>query len=276
MSYKIISDSSSNLLTNEFENFTSVPLKILLGSKEYTDNSELNVEQLVQDMATSKEKCSTSCPNIFDWIKAFGDSKEIFAVTITSSLSGSYSAAVQAKEDYEKANPDAKVCIIDSLTAGPEMELIIEKLKSLRDSGADFEETEKQIRQYIKKTHLLVTLESLKNLAKNGRVSGTVAKLAGVLGIRVVGIASEEGCLEPIRKCRGEKKALESLKEEMLKLGFIGGKLRISHCENLKAAETFKNMILSTFPKCNIKIRHCTGLCSFYAERGGMIIGFEV
>lgn len=276
MSYKIISDSSSNLLTNEFENFTSVPLKILLGQKEYTDNSELNVEGLVQDMATSKEKCSTSCPNIFDWLEAFGDSKEIFALTITSSLSGSYSAAIQAKEDYEKANPDAKVCILDSLTAGPEMELIIEKLKSLRDSGATFEETEKQIRQYMKKTHLLVTLESLKNLAKNGRVSNTVAKIAGVLGIRVVGIASEDGYLEPIHKCRGEKKALETLKEEMLKLGFIGGKLRISHCENIKAAETFKSMILSTFPKCNIKIRQCTGLCSFYAERGGMIIGFEV
>ncbi len=276
MSFKIISDSSSNLLTNEYDNFISVPLKILLGNKEYTDNSVLNVKELVEDMATSKEKCSTSCPNVFDWLEAFGDSKELFAVTITSSLSGSYSAAIQAKEDYIKANPDAKVCILDSLTAGPEMELIIEKLISLRESGASFEETEKQIRQYMKKTHLLVTLESLKNLAKNGRVSNTVAKIAGVLGIRVVGIASQDGYLEPTHKCRGEKKALETLKEEMLKLGFLGGKLRISHCENLKAAEAFKNMILSVFPKCNIKIRHCAGLCSFYAERGGMIIGFEV
>lgn len=275
MSFKIISDSSSNILASEYDNFNTVPLKILIGDREYVDNEALELDALFNDMSTSKEKCSTSCPNVFDWTNEFEGNQEIFAITITSSLSGSYASAVQAKEDYLSAHPDAKICVLDSLSTGPEMELVIEKLISLRESGASFEEAEKQIKLYMKKTHLLVTLESLKNLAKNGRVSNTVAKLAGVLGIRVIGIASDEGKLESIHKCRGEKKALETLKEEMIKLGFIGGKLRISHCENLKAAENFKNMILSVFPKCNIKIRCCTGLCSFYAERGGMIIGFE-
>lgn len=276
MCFKIISDSSSNILSNEYDNFGSVPLKILLGNREYVDNDDLKIETLVNDMAISKEKCSTSCPNVFDWLSAFEGNDEIFAVTITSSLSGSYASAVQAKEDYLAANPNAKVCVLDSLSTGPEMELIIEKLIEFRNSGISFEESEKQIKQYMKKTHLLVTLESLKNLAKNGRVSTTVAKLAGVLGIRIIGIASDEGELESIHKCRGEKRALETLKEEMLKLGFKGGKLRISHCENNNAAQIFKNLILSVFPKSDIKIRHCTGLCSFYAERGGMIIGFEV
>ena len=275
MSFKIISDSSSNIRSNEYENFNSVPLKILLGNKEYVDDDEILVETLVNDMESSKEKCSTSCPNVFDWTKAFEDNDEIFAVTITSSLSGSYASAVQAKEDFVSLNPNAKVCVLDSLSTGPEMELIIEKLIKLRESGATFEEAEKQIKQYMKKTHLLVTLESLKNLAKNGRVSTTVAKLAGILGIRIIGYASEEGRLESIHKCRGEKKALEVLKEEMLKMGFKGGKLRISHCENNNAAQLFKNTVLSIFPKSDIKIRQCTGLCSFYAERGGMIIGFE-
>lgn len=275
MSFKIISDSSSNLLSNEYDNFVSVPLKIILGEKEYTDNESLDVSQLVNEMATSKEKCSTSCPNVFDWLNAFEGSNEIFAVTITSSLSGSYSAAKQAEEDYLSSHPDAKICIIDSLTAGPEMELVIEKLIESRENGLSFEETEKLIKQYMKKTHLLVSLESLKNLAKNGRVSNTVAKIAGVLGIRVVGMASEKGTLEPIHKCRGEKKTLETLKDELLKFGYIGGKLRISYCENKNIAETFKNIVCGIFPNCNIKIRHCGGLCSFYAERGGMILGFE-
>ena len=276
MCFKIISDSSSNILSNEYDNFGSVPLKILLGNREYVDTDDLTIETLVNDMAIRKDKCSTSCPHVFDWLSAFEGNDEIFAVTITSSLSGSYASAVQAKEDYLAANPNAKVCVLDSLSTGPEMELIIEKLIEFRNSGVSFEESEKQIKQYMKKTHLLVTLESLKNLAKNGRVSTTVAKLAGVLGIRIIGFASDEGELESIHKCRGEKRALETLKEEMLKLGFKGGKLRISHCENNNAAQIFKNLILSVFPKSDIKIRHCTGLCSFYAERGGMIIGVEV
>ena len=276
MSFKIIADSSSNLRTGEIKNFVSVPLKIILGNKEYTDNESLDVKALVEDMSTSKEKCSTSCPNDFDWNESFKGANEIFVVTITSSLSGCYSSAVRAKEDYIKENPNAKICIIDSLSTGPEMELIIEKLMALRESGATFEEAEAKIFEYMKKTRLLVTLESLKNLAKNGRVSTTVAKIAGVVGIRVIGTASADGYLEPIHKTRGERKTLETLKEEILKLGFKGGKLRISHCENSNAAETFKNMVLSVFPKSNIKIRHCTGLCSFYAERGGMILGFEI
>ncbi len=276
MSFKIISDSSSNLHTSEIENFASVPLKIILGNKEYTDNESLDVKNLVEDMSTSKEKCSTSCPNVFDWSESFKGSDEIFVITITSSLSGCYSSAVRAKEDYISGNPNAKICIIDSLSTGPEMELIIEKLVELRENGATFEDAETQIFEYMKKTRLLVTLESLKNLAKNGRVSSTVAKIAGVLGIRVIGTASEDGYLESVHKIRGEKRTLETLKEEILKLGFSGGKLRISHCENSNAAETFKNMILSVFPRSNIKIRHCTGLCSFYAERGGMILGFEI
>lgn len=184
-------------------------------------------------------------------------------------------AAVQAKNDFLKSNPNAKICVIDSLSTGPEMELIIEKLQELSDLGVEFEEAEKEIRKYMKKTHLFVSLESLTNLAKNGRVSHITAKIAGVLGIRVVGTASDDGYLEPIHKCRGESKALEVMKKEVLDKGFKGGKLRIAHCENPLAAEKFKNMILEVFKKSDIKICECAGLCSFYAERGGFIIAFD-
>ena len=275
MSFRIVADSAANLWTREKGSFACVPLRIRVGEKEFVDEKGLNLEDLVEEMYVSRESCSSSCPNVFDWIDAFDGAEEIFAVTITSNLSGSYAAAVNAREEYLKKYPNAKVCILDSLSAGPEMELIVEKLEFLRDSGATFEETEKQVRAYMIKTNLLVTLESLKNLAKNGRVSNTVAKIAGVLGIRVIGEASSEGTLESIHKCRGEKKALETLKEEMIKRGFWGGKLRIAHCENLAAAEVFKEMILKFFPKSDIIIRRCKGLCSYYAERGGMIIGFE-
>ena len=71
MSFKIISDSSSNVLDLPIENYCSVPLKIILGDKEYVDNTELDVKSFVEEMSTSKEKCSTSCPNVFDWLDAF-------------------------------------------------------------------------------------------------------------------------------------------------------------------------------------------------------------
>lgn len=274
MSFKIIADSSANIWELPDENYSSVPLKIILGEKEYVDVKGLDVASFVEEMSISKEKCGTSCPNVFDWLEAFGDEKEIFVVTITSKLSGSYSAAVQAREDYINNNPDAKVCVIDSLSAGPEMGLIVEKLLEFDAQGLSFEEAEKEIKKYSEKTQLLFSLQSLRNLAKNGRVSNTVARIAGVLGIRVVGMA-KTGVLEPLHKCRGEKKALEAIKEEMLKLGYKGGKLRIAHCENSDSAKEIVRKIKEIFADIDVKIAECTALCSFYAERGGLLIGFE-
>ena len=98
--------------------------------------------------------------------------------------------------------------------------------------------------------------------------------IAGVLGIRIVGMATE-GTLDPLHKCRGEKKALEAIKEEMLKLGYKGGKLRVAHCENIESAKEIINKIKVIYPNCDTKITKCTALCSFYAERGGLLLGFE-
>ena len=118
-------------------------------------------------------------------------------------------------------------------------------------------------------------LESMRNLANNGRVSKIAAKTAGILGIRAVGIASEEGTLQLMDKCRGEKRALSSIINIMKKSGFKNGKVRIGHCLNVSAADTLKNLINSEFGEVDINVYPLGGLCSFYAEKGGLIIGFE-
>lgn len=270
----IISDSSSNLLTFDGADYTSVPLKIISDSKEYVDDAALDVEAMVNEMGVSKERFTTSCPNAYDWAEAFAGKDDIFAITITSKLSGSYAAAVGAANDIIEENPNKNIHVIDSLSTGPEMQLIIEKLKELKEKGLPFKEIKEKITSYMQKTHLIFSLQSLANLAKNGRVSNTVAKLAGVLGIRIVGEANE-GTLKPMHKCRGEKKTLETLKNDMLEAGFKGGKVRISHCLNLESAKELKESILKLFPKSDIKINICTALCSFYAEKGGLLVGFE-
>ena len=115
----------------------------------------------------------------------------------------------------------------------------------------------------------------LMNFAKNGRVSPAVAKLTGLLGIRVVGKASNEGTLEPLHKIRGEKKAIQTLYQDMLDRNYAGGQVRICHCFNLTAAETLRELIHADFPNAPVTIDATHGLCSFYAEQGGMLVGYE-
>ncbi|MCD8019899.1 MAG: DegV family protein, partial [Clostridiales bacterium] len=266
MKYRIVADSSSNILHRKkhvtdisseqvdldvanksvtmekqeasggnldeqqmIQDYVSVPLKIITKEKEYTDTKGLDVEAMVVEMQQYQGKSSTSCPNIADWLDAFEGADRIFVVSITSNLSGGYDAALQARKEYIKEHPQAKVAVLDTLSTGPEMQLIIEKLEEVIHQEKSFEVMEKEIRAYMNQTHLLFTLSSLKNLVNNGRVNPAVAAVAGLLGIRIVGKASDEGTLETLHKCRKEKQLYRIILDEIKKAVFSGGNVRISH-----------------------------------------------
>ena len=118
-------------------------------------------------------------------------------------------------------------------------------------------------------------LKSLKTFANNGRVSPFIAKAIGVLGICIVGKASTEGTLEPIHKCRGERRSVEVLTDVLGKEGFKDGKISIGHCQNENAAQQIKELVLSKYSGAEVEIHELKGLCSFYAEKGGVLVGFE-
>ena len=275
MNYKIVADSSSNVFALDGAAYAHVPLKIINQGREYVDVPGLDVYGMLEDMKASREGSSTSCPNAFEWEKAFGDADGVFAVTITSNLSGSCAAARAAADNYMLEHPERRVSVIDTLSVGPEAHLVIDKLQELIAQGLSFDEIDEAARAYLKTTRLAFSLESLENLARNGRCSMAVAKLVGVMGIRIVGRASDEGTLQQLHKCRGEKKALQAIFDEMKERGFHGGKVWVDHCLNLKASMRLKELICKEFPNSDVKIGTCMGLCSFYAEHGGLLVGYE-
>ena len=281
--YRIVADSSANLtgLPEEYRGgaeigFASVPLKIRTAKAEYVDDEALDVRVMVEEMCATKGRSGSACPNSAEWLEAMADGEEIFLFTISSNLSGSYASAVQAARDFEEANPGKRAYVFDSLSTGPEMELLVEKTLELIAEGKCFDEIVDGVRAYARRTRLTFSLESLHNLAANGRVSYAVATIAGVLGIRVLAIASEEGTIEMLKKPRGERAMLRTMWETMKERGFAGGKVRLAHCFNESAARELAAVIKEAFQNVDIRIRACRGLCSFYAEKGGLLVGFEV
>ena len=272
---KIVADSSANLMNLKTVAFDAAPLKIITAQREFVDNRELVLDEMIQFFKSYKGKSQTSCPNPEDWLRAFGDAEDIYCVTITSGLSGSYNSACIAKNMYEAEHPGRRVFVIDSLSAGPELTLIVEKLEELICAGTSYEEICAYIPEYQKKSGLLFMLESLNNFAANGRVSPAVAKITGVLGIRIVGKASNIGTLEPTNKCRGEAKSLNAIIKHLKESGLKAGKVQIAHCLNETAANTLKSMIEAELPQVTVKIGINLGLCSYYAEKGGLLVGFE-
>ena len=272
---KIVSDSSSDLLTLDNVEYASSPMKIITAKREFVDDENLNVDEMAYFFNEYKERSQTSCPNPADWLDAFGDADDIICVTITSALSGSYNSACTAKELYEAENEGKRVFVLDTLSAGPEITLVVRKLEELVKSGMAYEGVCEKIQEYTKRTGLVFMLKSLKNFAANGRVSPLVAKLVGFAGICIVGKASDEGTLEPTHKCRGENRSLETLINDLKELGLKNGKVSIGHCQNEGAATKLKQMIESTFEKVQVETHKLRGLCSFYAEKGGLLVGFE-
>lgn len=272
---KIVADSSADTFAFDGDGFACAPLKVRTDEREFVDDGSLDIEDMVSYLASYKGKSASSCPSPADWLRCFGDAKCVFCITITATLSGSYNAACVAKKEYEEKYPDRRVYVMNSLTAGGEMRLFVEKARALAFMTTGFDDLCAKMEEYAKTTSLLFVLESMNNLANNGRVSHLAAKAAGLLGIRVVGKASDKGDLEQLEKCRGEAKALASVVRIMVEHGYNGGKVRIGNCLNAPAAERLRNMILEKFPSADIKLYQSGGLCSFYEEKGGLMIGFE-
>ncbi|MBR5467977.1 MAG: DegV family protein [Firmicutes bacterium] len=277
MNIKILADSSANLYHLEGVDFESVPLKISTDEREFVDDINLDVYEMATYLANYKGASRTSCPNVGEWLEAFGDADIVYCVTIISTLSGSYNAALVAKAQYEEEHPDRKVFVLDSYSAGPEPKLIVEKIRDLVLEGKDFDTVCKEVVDYKENhTSLNFCLESLKNLANNGRVPHAVASLASLIGLRLVGNVSEDGQIQPTDKARGAKKANATIYKCMKKEGYCGGTVVIDHCFNEEAANMLKNTIKEEYPDANVRIERTTGLCSFYAEKGGLMIGIEV
>lgn len=271
---KIISDSGANVLHLDDTSFENIPLTIHVDGTDYQDDASLSVDEFIEALHQNDGKTSTACPSIAQWQKAFEGADEIYAITITSVLSGSYNSAVQAAGMYREDHPETKIHVIDSLSAGPEMELIIDKLKESIDAGLNFDEICAKINAYKEKTHLNFALESLDNLAKNGRISPAVAKVAKMLKIRIIG-RPDDGKLTPIGKARGARKTISYLIKDMEEHGFSNGRVIIAHILNEEGADNLKQTILDKHPEASVEIRKARGLCTYYAQKGGLMVGYE-
>lgn len=276
MGIKVVSDSSSNVFAMPDIEYQSVPLKIMFGGNEYVDQSGTDFEKMVLDLQEFRGPSTTSCPNVHEWLEAFAGHDEVFGITISSGLSGSFAAAEIAARQYMEENPTAQVHIIDSKATGATMRLIIERLREGIVSGKSFRQIVDDTGEYFKRVRILYALESLNNLANNGRVNAHVARVIGALNVRIIGHASDEGTIDLLHKCRGEKRTLRTIVREMAERGYAGGTVHIDHCLNLPAAEKLKALIEADFPDGRVDINPCTGLCSYYADKGGLIIGYEV
>lgn len=280
MTWKIVTDSGCDLRSLESQSkelqFERVPLTLQIGTEIFRDDDGLDIDHMMATMYQSSKAATSSCPSPDAFLQAYKGVDNVIAVTITGTLSGSHNSARLAKNDLLEDYPNANIHVIDSLSASGEVDLIVLELERLINLGLSFEEVVERITAYQEKTRLIFVLAKVDNLVKNGRLNKLVGKVVGLLNIRMVGQASQEGTLELLQKARGQKKAVSALVEEIQKAGYKGGKVYIAHANNPKICEQIREKIKAIYPDAVIQTGRTSGLCSFYAEDEGILMGYEI
>ncbi|HEL2474594.1 TPA: DegV family protein [Streptococcus suis] len=278
--WKIVADSGCDYrqlanLAPDTE-FISVPLTIQIGADTFVDQADLDIDKMMEVMYASSEAASSACPSPQAYQTAFEGAENVVVITLTGGLSGSFNAARVARDMYIEEHPNVNIHLIDSLSASGEMDLLVDEINRLIGAGLDFPQVVEAITHYREHSKLLFVLAKVDNLVKNGRLSKLVGTVVGLLNIRMVGEASAEGKLELLQKARGHKKSVTAAFEEMKKAGYDGGRIVMAHRNNAKFFQQFSELVKASFPTAVIDEVATSGLCSFYAEEGGLLMGYEV
>lgn len=278
MKFKIIADSCCDL-TKEMEkeiDVTIVPLTIEIDGVRYVDDDTLNIDDFLKVMRKSPNLPLTSCPSPNDYMEQFkGEEDNIFVITLSSELSGSYNSAVLAKEMYLEENEHKNIHIFNSYSACAGEALIAIRLRELIDEGKDFDTIVREMSEKIDDMQTIFVLEKLDNLKKAGRLSLVQELLINALNIKLILGSTNEGAIKSLKKARGSK-ALGKMVDLIGDFGTVTANkvLAIAHCNAYEKAMQVKEKIQSIYPFKDVVIVPTRGISTTYANEGGIVLAY--
>ncbi len=277
MSYKVIIDSCGELTKEMKESgcFETAPLTIDVNGHHIVDDETFDQAQFLQWVAQSPECPKSSCPSPERYMEGYHcDAERVYAVTLSSELSGSYNSAVLGKNLYTEEYGEKDIYVFNSKSASIGETLIGLKIKECEDQGMSFEEVVETVEAYIASQHTYFVLESLETLKKNGRLTGIKALVASALNIKPIMGSTPEGSIQQLGQTRGIKKALLKMIDQLIEDGGDTKDkiLAISHCNCKERAEEVKKTILAKSEFKDVILVDTAGISSMYASDGGVIM----
>lgn len=273
--YRVICDSSCDIREYEGVDFQRVPVFIYNDDKTYCDDENLDVPEMLDELEKYKGRTCTSCPTVESWISVFSADKENYVITLTSAMSGTYNSACVARDMFLEEHADAKFAIFDSLSTGAEMKMAVDKIVSYKEQGYTMDQIMEEIPRYLRLVRMFWVMKSTSHMLENGRISSEGSKSGIFNNLRVLTKFNLKGTIDVVKKFRGKRKTITGVIHEMEMLGYHGGKVRITFVETASFALKMGKELRQQYPEANIEYGCCGGLCSFYLERGGVIVGFE-
>jgi DegV family protein with EDD domain len=283
MNYKVIGDSCCDY-TPELKadpHFTIVPLTLEIGDYTIIDDEKFDQKDFLRRVAESPIGPKTACPSPEAYRDAIekADADEVYIITLSQHLSGSFQSAVVGQQMYEEETPEAdrkKVRVFSSDSASSGQLNLCLLIKELKEEGTSFEEVCRILDEKIDVMKTWFVLESLETLRKNGRLSAVKSLIASALNIKPV-MSAEHGVIIKVDQQRGMNKALKKMIE--LSVAHAGGpektkdlRLCIAHVNNPERAAFVKEEYLKVAPFRDVVITDTMGVATIYGNDGGIIV----
>ena len=276
MRYKIIGDSCLDL-TKEMRKdpcYSMIPLTLVVGERHFVDDETFDQKEFIKVVKEYPECPKSACPSPEMFKEAYCCEEEnVFVITLSAALSGSYNSAVLARSLYEEEHGKKNILVLDSKSASSGQLNIAMYIRELCDQGLEFDEICEKAAAYRDRMNTYFVLESLDTLKKNGRLTGLQAFFATKLNIKPV-MGADNGTIIKLDQARGIQKALQRMAEIAVKeAGTTKDKrLVIAHCNAPERAQFMKEKLCSMAEFKEVVITDTCGVSTVYASDGGVIL----
>lgn len=269
----IVTDSTADLSKELIEqyNIHVVPLTIQIDGEAFIDGVNIQPEEFLEKMRTSKELPKSSQPavgvfkELYDQLGVNGD--QILSIHMTGSMSGTVKSAQAAAE-----MSTSSVTVVDSKFISFALSFQVEEAAKMAALNHSIEEILQKVEKVRSKTDLFVVVDTLDNLVKGGRIGKGKAMLGSLLSIKpIASLAGGE--YTPVAKVRSHKQVVNYLFNQFMQdtKGKIVKAVGISHANGLSMARPLMELIEESGYK-NIQLSFTSPVISTHTGPGA--IGF--
>jgi DegV family protein with EDD domain len=250
MAVKIVTDSLSDITDDLAQELgiTVVPLTVFFGHESFLDRVTITTDEFYHRLAHGTVWPTTTQPPPGDFINVYNklakETDEILVVTLSSKLSGTYQSALQARDMMEGK---CRIEIIDSLKVAMSLGLIVISAAKAAQAGANLDEVADLVRKAMPRSHLIAYFDTLKYLAKGGRIGKAQGLLGALLSIKPI-LTVKDGEMSPVTKLRSRAAGMEYLYNFVAGFSKVEG-LAVEHATTPDDADKLVERLSSVFPK---------------------------
>lgn len=273
----LVTDSTCDLPPERLRelNVHVIPVRVNIGEQSYLDRVEMTSEDFYLIMQDTREKLSTSLPSPGDYREVYQvvaeQNESMIGVHLASVLSGTFNSARVAARD---TLADMKKDLIDSRTTSAALGLIVQKAGKMIQAGKSHDEVVTAIKKATEKSRIFLSVPTLKNLIRSGRVNWAKGFVGTALNLKPVITLDPEGHVVQKTRAFGGKQLLNKVYELAADYAntLSNPEFGIVHVLNLKTAEMLKERLLSRFGGADVFITDASPALGVHTGIGSVAI----